>query len=1241
MEVTPEVIQKLRDLHPQTDEVCPKLPVDAPLLEVDPERIERVYRKRINMAADADLYGWSARLILPFFNDENATEHLAWLTETISNNMLPKRSRQLLLLSKLYACPKPKDPTCPRPVANPVLFTKAAGCYVMEEIADVIVQIFDGLQFGVGVPGGSEVALHIFQALVDTLGDAAGFVLVDDGNAFNAESRAKMLEAGYSFKELAPSWRFMDFSYGSPSLLVVVSKGRAKALISSEQGSRQGDTFGSLMFSLGTLGRLKQIAKNPALRAFAIIDDTTIGAKQWKDALAAFDRLAAAPNSNINVGKTKFFWPSLSPPPVELVEACSSRGLRLVTGTVETLGGIVGNGDSDFVKFANGVVNSYEDFFDTLQDPVLNKQMAHQLLRQTGPTKFVYTIRTVPPDFTAEASVTLDATARSTYTSTMHQSSVYQAPLNPTDEETMEQFVAECDLELPIRMGGKGLGATRHTRHQAYLSSHVNAARYIKADMLKFRYDGPKPRFMQHIERSIDYLAQNGVPRVSSILDENEKPYTVAVLPDEAGVKDLAAFYSKVDTRKQHRIQHLISVHLATARLQHIITYASDRAAARYLAQIDNGAGIFFNTSPGSHECYHTDLATTNEETILAHRFSRDLLPDPGVRKCPCGHNYSEPGSDPTHPQSCELNKKNKQGCYGRHERVVKAQVINEIEAGIDSVALKKVNSNGKFNSTKIPDGKLIYNDGRMDFTDVTVRHPLAPSKVAKSVSRPLADLDEAECTKHAKYDSQCERDGAGFTPLALNAYGGFGVEFVQHLEVVADHAAASVLCKQVWDDKTRGKFLYRMKQRLAVALQKGNADAYRYAIKLCRRVPGGYVWGLHYQSVKVKRSRGGGNHAAAIRRIHFAGLRLSPRAIRRVHTDSLSTVLYTDGEISVGSPARTQDRDCALALDAQLSSPSLSPDRTQDRDYALNLDAHMPSPSLSDHMTSSLTLSPIAGGRNAIIEDVELDLSANVSVGSTVPISPEDRSCSRTGSLCSALAEMNFSASPPGHATPSDIHSSPSSPSPRVHGKTFQVFESPEASVVRSLRESITRSDVSCPSSENESVGPSPPAQFNVASPVNLSNDSAAWSSPPGGDVASLGTPSVDMKHGDGNAFEVEYGGDEGSVRAPAARDDALDVADAGGAPCARPPDLPLFIADLPDTCRGSLSPLPGTWSAEVPSTSSGAARARYRRVACRSTGMSVTVSTREMARSDRGCVATRRSARVQARASSQCLGR
>jgi hypothetical protein len=125
----------------------------------------------------------------------------------------------------------------------------------------------------------------------------------------------------------------------------------------------------------------------------------------------------------------------------------------------------------------------------------------------------------------------------------------------------------------------------------------------------------------------------------------------------------------------------------------------------------------------------------------------------------------------------------------------------------------------------------------------------------------------------------------------------------------------------------------------------------------------------------------------------------------------------------------------------------------------------------------------------------------------------------------------------------------------------------------------------------------------------------------PLGGDVASLGTPSMDMKHGDGNAFEVEYGGDEGSVRAPAAHDDALGVADAGGAPCARPPDPPLSDADLPDS--GSLSPLPDTCSAEVPSTSSGAARARHRCVAYRSTGLSVTV--------------TRRSARVQARASSQ----
>ena len=610
--------------------------------------------------------------------------------------------------------------------------------------------------------------------------------------------------------------------------------------------------------------------------------------------------------------------------------------------------------------------------------------------------------------------------------------------------------------------------------------------------MLKFGYDGPKPKFQLQIERSVEILAECGIPRVSNMLDENDKPFTVAVLPDEAAVGDLTEFYRGVDTRKRHRIQHLMSSHKAQARLQHLISYAPDRVAARYLAQMGNGAHIFFNTSPGSLEGYHRELATTNEETIFAHRHSRDLLPDPGVRKCLCGYEYTAPSADPSHPHSCKLNKKSREGCYGRHQRIVRSQCNNENEAGIESIALTKVNSNGRFNSTKVPDGRQSYNDGRGGFTDVTVRHPLAPSKVTRSVSHPLADLDDGECAKHAKYDDQCEQDGCSFTPLAINTYGGFGTEFLQHLNDVADHAEASVMCKSVRDDKTRGKFLYRMKQRLAVALQKGNADALRYAIKLSRKVVGGYTWGQHYQPPRFRRKTGNGNHAAALKFLQRIGLHPD----RKLHQDKCSasldsTVLYpqeSDGDDSGVSSERAHccsqnsvNPQCGPSLNGDVSGESS--DRTQVFSQGVDNSCGAASPSLSD--SDGLALSPIAAvGR-------EGSLNMNCYNDATVQ-SDED------SGLCSQPPGLAYTVSPQSGTPPLSAGSVLLSPLLQANNSTFRVFTGPDLTLSDDDHMFPHSPSQGSNCTGSDELKPLQPAVLNVVSPISSCAETEVWDLPP-----------------------------------------------------------------------------------------------------------------------------------------------
>jgi hypothetical protein len=156
------------------------------------------------------------------------------------------------------------------------------------------------------------------------------------------------------------------------------------------------------------------------------------------------------------------------------------------------------------------------------------------------------------------------------------------------------------------------------------------------------------------------------------------------------------------------------------------------------------------------------------------------------------------------------------------------------------------------------------------------------------------------------------------------------------------------------------------------------------------------------------------------------------------------------------------------------------------------------------------VALSPIQKDGHTSFDGVDLSLS--VSIDSTVPLSPVGLDGGAIGSVCSGLAERCFSASPLREAFPSSVPSHGcSSLSPlRANNDTFRIFEPSVSNDSLSLRFSASLADEDCHRSVE--LASSPPAQFNVASPI--SSGSVAWSlSPRASHVLASGSANLDAE--------------------------------------------------------------------------------------------------------------------------------
>lgn len=205
----------------------------------------------------------------------------------------------------------------------------------------------------------------------------------------------------------------------------------------------------------------------------AIHDDLTIVGEP-QEALRAFDifdqLLHGRKDLQLQRQKCQLLLPSnpntlatMSPRVNIIKRECASRQLPIVTGSIQLLGGIVGDNVVDCQTIVMNKVQSQQILFSSIQHHSMTTQIAYHLLRSCYLPRMGYLIRVVRPDWMIDAC------------------KVY-------DKMVLDAFINKCNLPLPLssnvlkqirlpcKYGGMGLIAAEDISPIAFYSAFSLAA---------------------------------------------------------------------------------------------------------------------------------------------------------------------------------------------------------------------------------------------------------------------------------------------------------------------------------------------------------------------------------------------------------------------------------------------------------------------------------------------------------------------------------------------------------------------------------------------------------------------------------------------------------------------------------------------------------------------------------------------------------------------------------------------
>jgi len=780
----------------------------VPAVHCDPKALGPILKLQRNGSAPGPS-GWSGDLLSLLGHDDTCLQSLSVLVQDIMNGLVPDAIRPHLLACKLIGIPKPNNGVRPIAMAEPLV--KLSLHYASSRTNNAIVDILAPHQFGVGVVGGVERAIHKVQNLLETGPQHNVAVLVDFHNAFNNMFRDVALAELFSHPELSPLWSAAHFAYHSPTPLFVFDQDEIVDTIMSATGSRQGCKLGSTLFCLGLRGFLRAAqAQAPDVHIVAICDDVTL-VGPVDSCMKVFDWMRE--NSQrltgltVNTSKTKILSPTVARMPESIEAAAVSRSIPLAVGQCALLGSVVGLDEPAKKKWVLNKIKEIQPKLQRLLHPGVKVQSALLLLRSSINAVPNFLFRTLPPDLTREAAEHFTAMVLETLCTKLDIPKFDQLPRH-----------AQLSISLPVNKGGLGLTIASQYLDVGYLSACAGSIQdnfmsesghHLLVNGVPAHGNHAHTLTRGHIESTLSRLARDGVDT-----DHKVMPATVAGMID--------AFKTGVPRRLQHTLS--MSVQKQQFKLVQELSSADQHWAARLRSASAPGAHHWLTTLPT-----HQDTVLTCSHTKLAIRLLMGLRPDDATKAVPpCRFCKKPMQDDPWHPLHCNFESSHGKSTQHNQIRDKLWEFCNE--AGLGNA--RREASEYQQPCHVRPDLVVTFPNG-VHTIDVSGTDPCAPSLVTSAARRTLSAASKREQTKNAAYARLVTMFGHQFSPFVFETHGGLGVQAMEFIDKLCLHASDRP------GFRVQGQFRYHLLSALSVIIQTANAQFVSDHYQQCRVAAG------------------------------------------------------------------------------------------------------------------------------------------------------------------------------------------------------------------------------------------------------------------------------------------------------------------------------------------------------------------------------------------------------------------
>ena len=287
---TPEVVAKLKSLHPEPSEILPNALYQGPTKEVPTAYFNEITEETVRKAASQtkgaggpsqfDSKQWRRILCSNQFKTEGKElrERIAAFAKKIATEIIDPDTIEAYLSGRLIALDKaPGSPELQvRPIAVGEVLRRIVGKTIAWTLNSEIQAAGGPLQVSTGLKGGAEAAIHSMKQIFD-LESTDAVILVDAANAFNRLNRAVAL---HNIQYLCPPFATVLINtYRNPARLIILDGGE----ILSMEGTTQGDTLAMAFYGLCTNPILRSSKlRIPSVYQVWLADDAT-GAGNLQD----------------------------------------------------------------------------------------------------------------------------------------------------------------------------------------------------------------------------------------------------------------------------------------------------------------------------------------------------------------------------------------------------------------------------------------------------------------------------------------------------------------------------------------------------------------------------------------------------------------------------------------------------------------------------------------------------------------------------------------------------------------------------------------------------------------------------------------------------------------------------------------------------------------------------------------------------------------------------------------------